>query len=283
MGWLPVARKEYAEHVRHAWVLAMSGIFLALTLAASILAGSSATGVALAGMLPTILGMQATIGFVLPILALMLGFGTLAGERESGSLGLLAAQPVTRGEILWGKFAGLWAALATAVLAGIGAASLLVMVRRGVDGAGAWQLVMFVFLTLLWAATWMAIAVLVSALFRTRASAIGGALSVWFLFVVVWGVIEVLLLLAQFGTSALQTPQDLPPPWWLTLVEVLNPNSVYRDLLVTSLPGYRDFSSSLGAIVGAPGFTPLTFAVGMAVWIALPLGAAFAIFSKRDL
>jgi ABC-type transport system involved in multi-copper enzyme maturation permease subunit len=110
---MTIAKKEYLENVRNAWVIAVSVVFLVLTLLASyfgsIIAGNIAAAPGFAHIVPTLVIMDNVSGFLVPILAITVGFGSISGERESGSLGLLVAQPVRRLDIILGKWVGLYA------------------------------------------------------------------------------------------------------------------------------------------------------------------------------
>jgi len=55
---------------------------------------------------------------------MILGYDAIVGEKELGSLELLLSMPITRFEILLGKYFGLSAALASATVIGFGAGLL---------------------------------------------------------------------------------------------------------------------------------------------------------------
>lgn len=283
MSWLVVARKEYTEHLRSYWILATSAIFLALMLVASGIVGvfvSLGTNLSLAAIRDTIGTMRFVAAVLLPILALMLGFATLAGERESGSLALLAAQPITRAEVLLGKYAGLWGVLSTALVVGVGAGGLVVVANTREGLLGVQVLLTFLLETMLWGAAWMSITMLVSAYFERRSTAIAGSLLVWFLFAILWVPLAVLLVAltgAPGVTAAARGPQ------WLLAIELLNPNSAYGGIVSRTIGGYPGV---IGAIVqtalplDATGFT---YGVALLGWVAVPLLVAYVLFRRRDI
>lgn len=281
MTWTAVAKKEFVENVRNAWVIAIAVVFLLLTFVSNGVMGllSSVGGdPEVASVRDTVSAMRAVTGFLLPIMALMLGFGTLAGERESGSLALLAAQPLTRAEILLGKYLGLLGVLGAALAVGLGGGGLLVLVGSGggLDDLG--LLATFLGATLLWAAAWTSITLLVSAQFARRGTAIAGGLLVWFLFSILWIPLTILLV-ASVPTSG---PGE-PAPGWLVIVELLNPNSAYGGLLSRTIGG---FPGIVGTIVEA--LLPTSggagiFMLALLAWTALPLAGAYALFHARDI
>ena len=78
MSWITIAKKEYLENVRNAWVIAVSALFLALTLLTSYLSRvtsgnlSGTPGFSSIGV--TLNGLDSVGGFLLPILAITVGF-----------------------------------------------------------------------------------------------------------------------------------------------------------------------------------------------------------------
>jgi Cu-processing system permease protein len=61
-----------------------------------------------------------------PLIALSMGAGSIAGERDRGNLTYLLSQPLNRWELLLGKYAGLVTAISVATIAGFGAAGLVI-------------------------------------------------------------------------------------------------------------------------------------------------------------
>lgn len=279
MSWASVAKKEYLENVRNAWVITVSAIFLILTLTTSWIVGQlMGDGDGFAEIVRTLSALDTVGGFLLPILALVLGFGAIAGERESGSLALLAAQRLSRADIVLGKWLGLWGVLGTAIVAGFGLGGLIVLGTTKAGAIGFLALVVFVLETLAWGAAWISITVLLSSFFKRRGTAVGGAVTVWFVFSVVWGLLMALVLFALVGPRAFSGQGSIPG--WLNYLGVLNPNDVYEGLLASTLPGYADFTAGFG--MQSTGAEPYVFTLAMVAWIGLPYWAAYALFHRRD-
>lgn len=291
MSWVVVAKKEYLENVRNAWVITVSAVFLVITLATAWLLTALAGEIPVQGsngayarVVLTLSAMQGFGGFLPPILALMLGFATLAGERESGSLGLLAAQPLSRTEIVLGKWLGLWGVLATAILVGYGVGGTIVVVRAGAGLLGFQALLVFLLATLAWTAAWTSITLLISSFFARRGTAIAGSIGLWFLFgSFVWTILTFAVVALATGGSPLESASDLPA--WTVVTQLLNPNQVHDGLLTASI---EDFGIALD--LGGLGREALRdlygvglFSAAMAAWIALPLLGANLLFQRRDI
>jgi hypothetical protein len=73
----------------------------------------------------TIASLVSLVIYLIPLIALLLGFDAIVGERERGSLDLLLSLPITRLELLLGKYLGLAAALTLSTLAGFGLVAVL--------------------------------------------------------------------------------------------------------------------------------------------------------------
>ena len=292
MSWVVVAKKEYLENVRNAWVITVSAVFLVITLATAWLLtalGQDALpaqgpDAAYNEVVLTLSAMQGFGGFLPPILALMLGFATLAGERESGSLGLLTAQPLSRTEIVLGKWVGLWGVLATSILVGYGVGGTIVVARSGAGSLGFQALLVFLVATLAWTAAWTSITLLISSFFARRGTAIAGSIGLWFLFgSFVWTILTFGVVALATGNSPMQSAADLPA--WTVITQLLNPNQVHDGLLTASIENFG-LAIDLGGL-GREALRDLygvgLFSVAMAAWIALPLLGANMIFQRRDI
>ncbi|GEM_PF-500645 len=287
MSWTAVAKKEFLENVRNYWIIAITVVFLVLVLVSSAVVGAfSSVGsnapARLASIDATITTMRFVGGFLLPIIALMLGFGTLAGERESGSLGLLIAQPVTRAQILLGKFVGLYAVLASAILVGLGGSALIVLANAPSSPNAMNHLILFLVITLAWAGAWLSLTLLVSAYFQRRGTAIAGSLLAWFIMSIVWLPLTILLVVAA-GARVASAPGARPSaPSWLNVMELLNPDAVYGGLLAKSIGGLAGVVGQLLEAVVPSQPSTATFVVAMAAWIVVPLAGAYWLFANKD-
>src|SRR5690606_22478134 len=160
--------------------------------------------------------------------ALLLGFDAIVGERERGSLDLLLSLPITRLELLLGKYLGLAGALALSTVAGFGLVAVLLY--QHISWAGLYHYVGFMFSSVLLGLASLSLAVLISVLARDRTRASGLAIALWFFFVLVF---DLLLLGVLVGTGGRFGGDAIA---WLLL---LNPADVFRILNVFSLEDVR--------------------------------------------
>lgn len=203
---------------------------------------------------------------VVPLVSVV--FGTLHFSNSREFIELLLAQPVGRG-ILYG---GLYAGLVLPLIATFALAVGLPALWHGVAGAGmAVVLVTGVLLT----AAFASLAFLCGVRFDDRARGLGVALLVWFAAVVVWDGM-ILLVITVFRDYPLERP--------LLLLTLANPVDLGRILMlltfdVAALMGYtgavftRFFGSPLGMVAAA---------IALVAWTIVPMALGLRGFTRKD-
>jgi len=274
-----VVKKEFLDSLRSKWILGASVIFLLLALVVSYFgAASSGGGVGLQGFRETALGMGAIAAILVPIIALMLGYAAIAGEREQGSLGLLLSTPLTRAELLLGKFLGLSAVLATSILVGWGIAGGVV---AAVAGTAYWDAYLAVLgAAILLGTSFLSVSILLSSLLQKRSSALGVAVFLWFFFFLIWNFILFGLYVGTGGELPRPGPggMSLTLPDWYYGANLGNPGEAFQYFASVAF-GIR----SAGFGDAFPSFvTAGTTAVSLLAWTTVPLGLAYLRFRSRD-
>jgi ABC-2 type transport system permease protein len=186
-----VARKDFEDAVRSRWLLGLTALFVALVSAAAWVVnpgpGQTASTNAL---LNSLFIRDALVTTLMPLIALVIAYSAVVGERESGSLKLLLSLPHSRAEVVFGKVLGRSAALTVALLVGF-------LLPAVVLGAGALRFTFdpvaylgYTLLTAVLGVVFVAIAVGFSAATASQRIAIGGAIALYFLFVPLWGAVQ---------------------------------------------------------------------------------------------
>ncbi|RLF47909.1 MAG: hypothetical protein DRN29_01300 [Thermoplasmata archaeon] len=270
---IAIAKKEVMDNWRNKWLIAVSAIFMILTLVISYFGSMGSAG--WKDLNTTIGGMIALVQILVPIIGLMLGYATIAGEKERGSLALLLSYPVSRVEILIGKFLGLGAVLAIANIAGFGVAGIVIGIN--VKGVQWGAYFVFIFASILLGLVFISISMLFSCIFKKRSTALGGAIFLWFLFTMIWGTILSGILIAKYGLSAMMN-EDWMAPTWYYIASIINPISAFSVLvsinvtpISTHLTRYPSFYT-----------TPVTLLILLS-WITISLVLAYYLFTKKDL
>jgi len=270
-----IAGKEVRDGMRNRWVVATTLLLAALALTLAFL-GSAPTGtVKVSPLAVTIVSLSSLTIFLLPLIALLLSYDAIVGEIDRGTMALLLAYPVSRGEVLLGKFLGHLAILAFATILGYGAAGgALALTSGDIDRDSVLALAAMIGSSVLLGAVFISIGYLVSTLVRDRGTAGGIAIGVWLLFVLLYDMALLGLLVVDQGKTV--TADSLN---WLLL---LNPADAYRLLNLTGFANVSMFSGMAGLTEQTRLGQPVLLAA-LALWVVLPLGLATGFFARRQL
>ena len=250
---------ELLERGRDRWVVVATLLFAVLA-GAITLYGRTAGEAAAAVTAPSLVTLSTLL---VPLVALILGYDAIVGERERHTLGLLLSLPVSRGEVLLAKFLGRALALCLAIGLGLGTAAVLL------GGGQAGTLLSLVPSTLLLGVSFLSLGVLLSAIAKRHATAATLAVTSWFLLVFVWDMAVLGALVATNGALS----QEIVG--WLVTV---NPTGLYRTALLASLVDPGALTE-----VGMGGFLPGALARGglWVAWILGPLGLGALLLLRR--
>lgn len=257
-----VATKEFRDRLRNRWVVAVAIVFTLFSLAITWFGGAQQGQVGPRSIEFVVASLVSLAIYLIPLIALLLGFDAIVGERERGSLDLLLAMPITRLELLLGKYLGLAVALTLSTLAGFALVAVLLYRQFGMAAFG--QYLGFVVTAVLLGLAFLSQAVLLSVITRERTRASGLAIAVWFGFVLVFDLVLLGALVAsggEFGGEA------------LAYVLLLNPADIFRIMNVFSLDQARSLYG-LAAIVPPQLANPWLMGSAMLAWICAPLAVA---------
>jgi Cu-processing system permease protein len=257
-----IAGKEFWDRVRNRWVLAVALVFTLFALSIAYFGAAQQGSVGFRSIELTIASLVSLVIYLVPLIALLLGFDAIVGERERGSLDLLLSMPITRTELLLGKYLGLAAALAFSTLAGFGLVALVLSTQ--LDLGALFHFFGFMLSSVLLGCAFLSLAVMLSvfAVDRTRAS--GLAIATWFFFVLVFDLALLGVLVATGG----QWGGELLP-----YALMFNPADVFRILNIFSLDDVRTLYG-LATVFPAELAQPWRLGLVMAGWIVAPLAVA---------
>ena len=269
---LTITRKEVRDALASRWLLLYAILFAVLALSISYIGQRNLGGVGFENFSRTTAGLLNLCLIMAPLLAVSLGAGAIAGERERGTLTYLLAQPISRLDLLLGKFAGLVVAVGLATIAGFGAAGVVIALLSDSMDAGTYLMLMLLVLALV--AVMTGIGLLASVASATRAQAFAIALLAWFAAVLLFDLVLIgLVTSASLGGSSL-----------LALL-LLNPVEIVRVLAIIHLePDLQvlgPFGSYILTELGATGATAVLLGA-LAAWAVVPLALAAWLFNRAD-
>ncbi|NMF91507.1 ABC transporter permease subunit [Aromatoleum petrolei] len=263
-----LAGKEFWDRIRNRWVLAVALVFTVFALVIAYFGGAQQGTVGFRSIEFTIASLVSLVIYLVPLIALVLGFDAIVGERERGSLDLLLSMPITRFELLLGKYLGLAAALAFSTIAGFGLVA--VVLASQLDLTALFHFFGFMLSSVLLGLAFLSLAVMISVFAADRTRASGMAIALWFFFVLVF---DLLILGALVVTGGKYGGEIFP---YLLL---LNPADVFRILNIFTLDDVR-ILYGLATVFPRALAEPWLLGLVMAAWIAAPLGVAAWRFRK---
>jgi Cu-processing system permease protein len=203
-------------------------------------------------------------------MALTIGAGSLAGEQERGTLAYLLSQPVTRAEVLVGKYLGLAASLLAALALGFGLSAVIMAGGGGQTDVGAYSLLVgFAFALAL---GMLSLGFLISSLSRKATVATGVALFLWLFLVFVGD-------LGLMGTTLIF---KLPIQTLFNLA-LIHPLQVFKMSALMGINASLDVLGPVGIYAIQSYRDNLTWLLlgSLLAWIILPLLGAYLFFARR--
>jgi ABC-2 type transport system permease protein len=194
------------------------------------------------------------ISFLVPLMAIGLGFDAVNGEYNRRTLSRILAQPIYRDALLFGKFV---AGLVTLAI------SLLGLLLIGIPPTAEEIARSFIFLvvTVIYAGVWLALALLFSVLFRSAATAALVTLGLWLFITFIWPVLAGAVAQIIAPPDPRYIALGLPTPATAEAEHILarlSPSTLFAETVVALLdPTTRSLgpiylSQLQGAVLGAP-------------------------------
>lgn len=263
-----IAHKEFKDGLRNRWMLFITLLFALLAIGISWFGAAAAGSVGFTNLPATIASLASLATFLMPLIALLLAYDAIVGEEEGGTLMLLLTYPISKNQILLGKFVGHSIILGLATLIGFGSAALAIAFTvADIDlGLLFFAFGRFIISSTLLGMVFLAFAYVLSSRANEKSTAAGLALGVWFFFVLIF---DLLLLVALVTSEGKFSPEALP---WLLL---LNPTDVYR---LINLTGFEAGGQGVGVMALA---TDLPVASAWLWLCMLAWGGVLLAFAQR--
>lgn len=274
-GLLLIAGKEVREGMRNRWVVAATLLLAALALTLAFLGAAPAGRVGAGALEVVVVSLSSLSIFLLPLIALLISHDAIVGEMERGTMLLLLSYPLSRWQVVLGKFLGHVAILGVATLIGYGAAAVaLALAGEEIDPQSWRAFAAMIGSTVLLGAAFVALGTFVSAIVQARGTAAGIAVGLWLLSVLIWDMALLGLLVADQGQTIGVAALDA--------LLLLNPADAYRLFNLAGLPNVGQLSG-MGGVAGGTALTAPTLLAALAAWVLAPLVAAVAVFARREL
>ncbi|HIG99271.1 MAG TPA: ABC transporter permease subunit, partial [Thermoplasmata archaeon] len=214
------------------------------------------------------------------IVAFMLGYATIIGEIERGSMSAMLSLSANRFEIVVGKWLGLGAVLCFTILVGYGFAGLLIALN--VSNVDILEYLAFIGLTMLFGLVFLTVAICFSTIFAKRSTALGGAIFLWFLFNIILPIVFVGLLMTTIDFSEITMTSTITAPDWYFVLNLFNPISVYSTLITLAI-GPVQTSTGSGFIPNPSWYSTGLLLTILVVWIIVFFILSVWRFQRKDI
>jgi len=314
-SWYVVAKKEFKDTVRSKLLWLLSAIFVivfALPAFLGLYFGLGQIAQQQGATLTTdaFFGSAARLGSALiPLVAIVVGYASIVGERKSGSLKVLLSLPFSRGDVVVGKVIGRSAVVAIPILIGfLVSVAVLLPANVALNAVG---FVLAALLTALLGVVFVSLAVGISAAARTGRRAIVGTVGIYVYFFLFWNSFANSIggLLGEYlnvtagtaATTSLFVKLVNPTQSYQTLVDAALGNSaltaratMFQGLRIAgiceqALGGNVSMSQGAGISCQSTGagvpfyFSNVAVLVYFLLWIVVPVALGYRLFDGADL
>lgn len=203
------------------------------------------------------------LSFLVPLMAIGLGFDAVNGEHNRRTLSRILSQPIYRDALLFGKFLAGLVTLSISLIAlwllVVGLGLFLIGIPPGAEEIA--RSFVFLLVTIVYAGVWLAMALLFSVVFRSAATAALVTLGLWLLVTFIWPVLSGALAQIIVPPDPRYTALGLQTPGTAQLEQILarfSPSTLYAEIVVALLDpttralGPIYLSQLQGAVLGAP-------------------------------
>lgn len=264
MTWQAIAQKDVADSVRSQTFVLLVGGFVILTFGLSLVQyifadPSFEDGVGAA---------FGTMSFLIPIVAILLSYSAIVGERQSGSLHVLLSLPVNRKELLLGKIVGRTLSLFVPILLGyLLAVPFLYLLYGGFALSEYAQ-----FLTtnigngILYTVLGVSVSAALTTFRRVLTTLAGVFLTVYF----------GLYVLGDIMYWAIHGSVPETPPTWVEFITMLPPHEALANVVDTLWT--RELSTDAPLVL-----QEWVSAVVLLMWLTVPVAVGYVCFRSSDI
>lgn len=273
-----VAKKEFMDNIRNRWIIILTILFVVLIVVFSYLAGGQAGGDGVFGdMQNTVFALLGISSLLIPLIAIILGFSTISGEAESGSLNVVLSYPISRGEVLIGKLLGLGLVIIFSIILGFGLGGIIISATYGAE---AWSgYLAFIGLSIFLGFIYLSLSICISAYCKRRVTSIGGGIVIFF-----WGLIYGSIILGILFGSGYSFDDFLTgniPDWFFGSV-VFSPGDAHQTAVQLAF-GEKTIEA-MGFSITIPDYLTMELLmITHIIWFIVPLILAYFFFKRRDI
>jgi len=268
-----IAKQEFLMNRRNKWVTIFAIAFTLLTFFISYFGMVTSGYSGFQDFARTSTSLIKLSGFLIPLFSLLVGIFSFISQPEY--LELLISQPLTRSQVIIGKYLGLSLTLISSTIVGFTIPGVIISLSIGTEGAlGYVTTVAFIMMQGL---VFIGCAILIAQLTKRQQLSIGIAIGVWIFFEVIYGVL-ILGMTIYFEAEIMK--------YTLLFSLIGNPIDITRVLSLISIGGLEFFGPAGATLYKLAGSQLLAMIYGLCAllfWIIIPPFISIKLFSKQDL
>ena len=241
----------------------------------------------------------AFLSFLIPVIAIGLGFDSINTEFAKRTMSRLLAQPIYRDALLFGKFLAGLSTLAIGLIALWLLVTGLGLLLLGVPPSGreVARSLAFLVVAIAYGGAWLSVAMLFSVIFRSPATSALCALGAWMLFSILWPVMVPVIAQAVAPENIMAMLMGVKSVEQLRIEQALftiSPANLFSDATLAIMhPQTRALglvfpSQFQGAVLGAP--LPLGQSLllawpqitGLIALVILMFAATYVVFQRQE-
>jgi len=271
-----IAKKEFLDNIRSKWIILISIIFIILTILSAYVSSGSSDEI-FGGFESTVVTLMSIYTILIPIISILLGFSTIAGEAEAGALSVVLSYPVKRVEVLLGKYLGLGSVLAVTPIIGFGFSGIIIAAVIGFEEGLAF--IAFIALAIVFGLMYLSLIICFSAAARNRVRAIAAGVGLFF-WAMIFGVIVMAIYIGTGGDIVDLMSGQATYPEWLFGSIIFSPGDLNQMAVMRAF----GLNQAMGIQIEAPDWMNMPFLlVVQLLWIIIPLILAYFFFKRRDI
>ncbi|WP_435155584.1 ABC transporter permease [Haladaptatus sp. DFWS20] len=292
MTWQAVARKDFHDSLRSRWLWVLSAIFVGLFVGSAYFVGKGLGNTNQNASTDAFIGLLGgrVVAILVPLIALVVAYSAIIGERESGTMKLMLSLPHSRQDVVVGKLLGRSGVIAVPILLGM-VASAIVLVFYGIS-LKIVSYILFTILTVALGVTFVSLAIGISSATSTNRRAMVASVALYVVFTQLWTYIRRVVLVMNDKLSLGLGNIEIVK--YGLFVKYFNPVRAYESLAaalyMNSTLGARLYGAGrLGPVIEQQmGTVPfyLSNAVVMAqflLWLLIPVAVGYLLFDRADL
>lgn len=270
---LAIAKKEFINRIKNISLFILIFILALLSLAISYFGTSPFGLTGFSGIDVTIASLMSLSIYLIPLIAFILGYDSITGEEEDGTMPLLLSSSASRSEIYLGKFIGLVLVISIAIFAGYGISGIIILLKE--PAGNIIDYFSFIFSSILLGISFLSIALLVSSFTRSRTASITISVFLWFFYIFIYDLLLIGILVATKGKAAFINNSVIGG------FLLVNPTDVYRLFTISFIHGLKGYYGLTSILTGKFILNRVLLIFVYIMWIFLPMFFGMFIFYKK--